>query len=167
MHMRMRRGLAADQHAFILQNPDLIPAHIVSVSTVNRLCGNEYSIGEIKRFQPGSGFGKNRQIGIINGDRDGFIRQLQPLLKMRDNLVEWPDVIIAICQHIQMRLKLIKPNICAGIFVLAKAMIHQDSGIIGGKRAAAGETTKGQRQQSGLHYTATANRGYHAAHRLW
>ena len=133
--MRMSLGLAADTESGRLPFTNLVPVHIAAKVPVDRTCGNEQGRGEPPLLQAWERFLENREIGVVDGDRDRTVGKRFAGLQMFHHFIERHHVIRSGRQDLEMFLELLECHIRAWIPVLAKPVIHQDGGVISGKTA--------------------------------
>ena len=135
VHMRMCLGLAADTEPGRLPFTNLVPVHIAGKVPVHRTCGNEQGRGESPLLQAGERFLENREICVVDGDGDRTVGKRLAGLQMLHHFVERHYVVRAGREDLEMLLELFERHIRARIPVLAKPVIHQDGGIVGGEAA--------------------------------
>ena len=140
----MRRGLRPDCHPTVAQFADLVPAHITAGSLVDRIGRDKQAKRNARLLEAWPGIAIYRQKGVIDRNGNGFFGERLSVPNCLYKGREGNNGIPSLPNLDEMRLELLKRDVCAGIIAFAKAMIHQHDGGLRRERGKGGH----DRQQS-------------------
>ena len=152
-HLVVGRRLVADGRPAAHHLADLLPAHVVLSTLVDRIGGDEQGDRQLRLPQPRPGLGVEGQKRAVDGKRDRAVGQAAPGLERRQDFGQRHHVEAPFRDHLQMGLELIDADRRGRRAGVAESLIHEDhgGGLGGGARQAAPARQNGQPRERAAH----------------